>query len=109
MLYMGAGTWYCQSRELVSACVTEGETDSIHLAPERVNDDTNSLIARSCTVRIEDVQLDCHGNLAFITGKAPAIEGNMRGLHGQRLFFVGLVIGFAVGLTVGLVGRSRAG
>ena len=84
MLYKGAGTWYCQSRALVSVRVIEGETDSIHLAPERVDDDANRLIAGGYVVRIADVQLDCHGNLAFIAGKAPAVEEDMCGLHGRR-------------------------
>ena len=109
MLYRGAGTWYCQSGALVSACVIEGETDSIHLTPERVDDDANSLVAGGYVIRIADVQLDCHCNLTFITGKAPAVEGDMCGLHGQWCFIVGLAIGFAVVWTVGLVVRSGAG
>ena len=65
---------------VVSAGVS-GETDSIHLAPERVDDHTNSLVARNCVVGVANVKLDCHGDLALIAGEVPAVERNICGFH----------------------------
>ena len=61
---------------VVSVCVT-GRTDSSHLAPERVDDYANGLIAGSGIVGIADVELDCHGDLAFVAREVPAVEGNV--------------------------------
>lgn len=73
-----------------------GGTDSIHLAPERVDDDANGLVGGSCVVGVADVELDRHGDLALVAREVPAIEGNTGGLHGC-LFAVGFANRFAVG------------
>ena len=67
--------------QVVSACVL-GKTDSIHLAAERVDDHTDSLIARDCVIGVADIKLDCHGDLAFVAREIPAIEGDIRRFHG---------------------------
>lgn len=59
-----------------------GKTDSIHLAPKSVDDYADSLIARNCVAGVANVKLDCHGDLAFVAGEVPAVEGNIRGFHG---------------------------
>lgn len=80
---------------VVSVCAA-GRTDSIHLAPERINDYADSFVAGDCVVGIADVKLDCHGDLAFVAGEVPAVEGNMCRLHGCRL-----AVGFTTDCTVG--------
>lgn len=86
-------------------------TDSIHLAPESIDDDANGLIARDFVVGVADVKLDCHGDLAFVAREGPAVEGHVRGLHGGCRFVVGLavrfvvVVGFAVGFAGGFAVR----
>ena len=91
----------------VSACDT-GRTDSIHLSPKRVNDYTNSLVAGDRVVRVADIELDRHGDLAFIAGEIPSVEGNICGFHGWCLV-VGFVVGFAVGFCVGFSGCFAMG
>ena len=80
----------------VSVCGYRGGTDSIHLAPERVDDDANGLVGGSCVVGVADVELDRHGDLALVAREVPAIEGHTGGLHGC-LFAVGFANRFAVG------------
>lgn len=59
-----------------------GKTNSIHLAPKRVDDYTNSLIARDCVAGVANIKLDCHSDLALVTREIPAVEGNICGFHG---------------------------
>lgn len=98
---------------VVSVCAI-GRTNSIHLAPERIDDDAYSLVAGSCVIGVADVELDCHGDLAFVAREVPAVEGNICGLHGcgAGVFFlvdfavdfaVGFAVCFAVGFAVGFV------
>lgn len=79
---------------VVSACFM-GKTDSIHLAPQRVNDYTNCLVAGDCVVGVADIKLDCHSHLAFVAREVPTVEGNVRGFHGWCSVDVGFVVGFA--------------
>lgn len=62
------------------------KTDSIHLAPEGVDDYAEGLIAWNGVVGVADVKLNCHGDLAFVAREVPAVEGNIRGLHGWMVF-----------------------
>ena len=54
-----------------------GTTDSIHLAPQRIDDSTDSIIAGDCVVGVADVKLDRHGDLTLVAGEAPAVEGDI--------------------------------
>ena len=88
---------------VVSACVT-GTTDSIHLSPESVDDDTNSLIAGSRVVGVADIEFDRYGDLTLVTREIPAIEGDVCGFHGCCLVIrrsVGFAVGFAARFIVG--------
>ena len=78
------------------------KTDSIHLAPEGVDDYADGLIAWNGVVGVADVKLNCHGDLAFVAREVPAVEGNIRGLHGW-CFVVGCLVGFAVGFATRFV------
>lgn len=78
---------------VVSLCVV-GRTDSIHLAPERVDDHANSLVAGRGIVGVADIKLDCHGDLAFVAREVPAIEVNICGFHECHVA-VSFVVGFA--------------
>ena len=78
---------------IISRCVV-GRTDSIHLAPERVDDHANRLVAGRGVVGVADIKLDCHGDLAFVAGEVPAVEANICGFHGCHVA-VGFVVGFA--------------
>ena len=73
-----------------------GWTDSIHLAPERVDDHADGFVAGGRVVGVADIELDRHGDLALIAREVPAVEGNMSGFHGWRSV-VGLGGRFAVG------------
>lgn len=88
---------------MISACDV-GRADSIHLAPERIDDYADRLVARDCVVGVSDVELDCHGDLAFVAGEVPPVEGNICGFHGWCLG-----VGFGVGLAVGFSGRFAVG
>ena len=88
------------------------KTDSIHLAPEGVDDYADGLIAWNGVVGVADVKLNCHGDLAFVAREVPAVEGNIRGLHGWCFvvgcfvvgcFVVGCLVGFAVGFATRFV------
>lgn len=81
---------------LLVQCIT-GKTNSIHLAPERIDDYTDSLVAGNRVVRVADVEFDCHGDLALIAREIPAVEGNMCGLH-RWCFIVGHAVCFVVGI-----------
>ena len=77
-----------------------GRTNSIHLAPQRIDDDAYSLVAGSCVVGVADVELDCHGDLAFVAGEVPTIEGNICRLH-RCVSGVAFLVGFGCRFVVG--------
>ena len=58
------------------------KTDSIHLTPQSIDDHADSLIAGDGVVRVPDIKLDRHSDLAFVAGEVPAVEGNICGFHG---------------------------
>ena len=58
------------------------KTDSIHLAPQSIDDDADSLITGDGVVRVPDIKLDRHSDLAFVAGEVPTVEGNICGFHG---------------------------
>ena len=73
-----------------------GKTDSIHLSPQRIDDNTDGIIAGDCVVRVANVKLDRHGDLTLVAREAPAVEGDICGFHGWW-FAVGFTVGFPVG------------
>ena len=79
-------------------------TDSIHLSPESIDDDANSLIAGNRAIGVANVKLDCHGDLTFVTREVPTVKRNICRFHGWCP-----VVMFAVGFAVGSPYRSIAG
>lgn len=104
---MGAGTWYCivsfGPRWLATREARRGGgTDSIHLAAQRVDDDAHGLVARGRVERVAGVELERHGDLAFVAGEGVVVEGDVGGFHGGG-WGVGFVVVLVVLLAVGLL------